>query len=153
MQLDNFHIYDKRDKKTYNRNVWTIEINFQRYLCTGDLYIRRIVTHKGEIEVGREHQDEYLSTKEIIEDILHRRPNVKQPAYVANAEDNIAALIAIFNEEADIVRNGKKEYKDVSKREKLLTIMKESCDKMKILPKFREYFQEDLQKKYRMCFK
>lgn len=121
-------------------------------MCTGDLYIRRIVNYDGDIEVGIEHQDDYMSIKENIETLLFEKPNVKQPVYVVNAEDNLAALIAIFNEEADIIRNGKKEYANVPKREKFLTIMKESSSKMKILPRFKRYFPEDLQQKYNMCF-
>jgi len=77
---------------------------------------------------------------------------VNKPEYIVNAKDNIAAAIAIFNEEADIIRNGKKEYADIPKQEKLLTIIKENCNRMKILPKFRDYFPKDLQKKYSMCF-
>ena len=142
------HIYDKKDKQ----KTWTIEINFQRFLCTGDVYIRRVNTSRGEIYPTAEQQYQYESTKEIIYDILFMHPNVKKPNYIVNAKDNIAAAIAIFNEEADIVRNGSKEYASVPKREKLLTIIKENCNRMKILPQFREYFPDDLQKKYSMCF-
>ena len=142
------HIYDKKDKQ----KTWTIEINFQRFLCTGDVYIRRIKTSRSDIYPTTEQQIQYESTKEIIYDILFMRPNVNKPEYIVNAKDNIAAAIAIFNEEADIIRNGKKEYADIPKQEKLLTIIKENCNRMKILPKFRDYFPKDLQKKYSMCF-
>ena len=76
----------------------------------------------------------------------------KKPDYVIDAVDNIDALIRIFNKEADIVRNGSTDYKNVAENEKLLTIIRESSDKMKILPKFKKYFSLELQKKYADCF-
>ena len=139
------HIYKKKEN-------WTIEINFQKFLCTGDPYIRRVKDPKRDIYPNDDEQFRYENYKEFLLVHLYNKPNVKKPDYVVNAKDNIAAAIAIFNEEADIVRNGKKEYANVPKREKFLTIMKENCDLMKILSQFREYFPEDLQKKYSMCF-
>ena len=40
-----FHIY----KRNEHHDNWTIEINFQRFLCTGDPYIRRIKKGKDDI--------------------------------------------------------------------------------------------------------
>lgn len=143
-----FHIYDKKDRQ----KKWTIEINFQKFLCSGDVYIRRVNTSKGEVYPGIDEQYKYESLKEIIYSILFMMPNVDKPSYVASAKDNIAAMIAIFNEEADIVKNGSRDYINVPKEEKLLTIIKENCNQMKIAPQFRGYFPEELQKKFSMCF-
>ena len=143
-----FHIYRKSD----SHDFWTIEVNFQRFLCTGDPYIRRYKKGKDDDYPDALAQMRYQNIKKCILRILAEKPNVKKPDYLVGAIDNIDALIRIFNKEADIVRNGSSEYKNVPENEKLLTMMRESADKMKILPQFRKYFSAELQKKYADCF-
>lgn len=143
-----FHIYDK----TKRTDKWTIEINFQRLLCTGDPYIRLIKTEKGKLDHKKIRQIDYDNLKELLLKILFQKPNVSKPDYVATSRDCIEAMIRIFNKEADIVRNGSTDYKNVPEDEKFLTIIRENADKMKILPEFRKYFSIELQKKYSDCF-
>lgn len=142
-----FHIYNKDYKN------WTIEINLQRFLCTGDLFIRRIKDEFGiDLNSKQIDQDRYEHVKRTLLKIISQKPNVSKPDYVATSQDCIEAMIRIFNKEADIVTNGSSAYKTIPEDEKLLIIMKESSDKMKILPQFKKYFSLELQKKYSECF-
>lgn len=84
--------------------------------------------------------------------MLYLKPNVSKPDYVASSFDCIEAMIRIFNKEADIVKNGSSDYKNVPENEKLLTIIRENSNKMKIISQFRKYFSTELQKKYSDCF-
>ena len=143
-----FHIYDK----TRRTNDWTIEINLQRFLCTGEPFIRRIHDGQSKQNADEINQLKYRKLKNLLLIILYQKPNVSKPDYVASSRDCIEAMIRIFNKEADIVKNGSSAYKNVSEEEKFLTIIQENADKMKILPEFRKYFSPELQKKYADCF-
>lgn len=143
-----FHIYDK----TKNTSEWTIEINLQRLLCTGDPFIRRVKDGQFKLNPNENQQMEYRKLKKLLMNILYSKPNVKKPNYVATSRNCIEAMIRIFNKEADIVKNGSTEYMSVPEEEKLLTILRENADKMKILPEFNIYFSKELQKKFSDCF-
>lgn len=143
-----FHIYNK----TKRTDHWTIEVNLQRILCMNDPFIRLVKNENG-MKTGNDiNQKKYERLKKLIIQILFSKPNVSKPEYVASSQDCIEAMIRIFNKEADIVRNSSSNYKNVPEDEKLLTIIRENANIMKILPEYRKYFSLELQKKYSDCF-
>ena len=101
---------------------------------------------------GEKGQKDYLKQARRIYDLMQLKPNVKKPDYLKGCCNNIEAAIRIFDKDADLVQTA---GYDVPNDEKLLKILQEKSDTMKILPKYNLCFAhipKDIRDKYKDCF-
>ena len=124
----------------------------QRLLCEDVIYFSRVVREGKDDVPGRDGQLKYKKQAKVLYDLMQLKPNVKKPDYLKGCCNNVEAAIRIFDKDADLVQTA---GYDVPDDEKLLKILQEKSDTMKIHPKYNKCFahiSKDIRDKYADCF-
>ena len=143
-----FHLYFVGKSTSY----YSLEVDLQRLLCFDEIFFSRVIIDGREEVPGLKGQMKYSKYAERIYDIMQMKPNVKKPDYLKGCVNNVEAAIRIFNKDADLVQTAGYNVPD---DEKLLKIMQEKSNTMKILEKYNSCFAhipKEIRQKYKDCF-
>lgn len=141
-----FHIYDSS-----NGSI-SFEVDLQRLLCLDIIYFVFYKDNKTKKSISNEEQIVFQKQAKTIYEIMQLKPNVKKPEYLKGCCNNVEAAIRIFNRDADLESTA---GINVPQDEKLLAILSEKSDTMKIKPKYNKCFEhipKEIRDKYKDCF-